>query len=287
MNRADATAARRAAAAAFGVVLALCVLLVVLLWSPVAAGPASTVPLGTALVIAAVVGTLGGGGFGWALSRRGWVPRPPAPAQSVVPVAAEDPVRKRARTSGWVAGIVTGVLISPFLFLAVALSFGALSVEAGSPGDAVLLAVLLSVLLAVPVGAGVRAALLRRPARTDPFGLADLSPPVRREAARAVARGRLTGDPPTDRAARDIALATAGNRVGLLSLAPLFWVLAVFLPQGLEHLGQEGPTFYAVFMLGLSAFFVLSVVGSLVLAVRQRNRARRFLVLFGEAEAPE
>lgn len=71
---------KSAAAVAFGVVLALCVLLVLLLMSS-AVAPQSGMPLGFTLGIAAVAGLLGGGGFGWALSRRGWVPPPPVPPQ--------------------------------------------------------------------------------------------------------------------------------------------------------------------------------------------------------------
>jgi hypothetical protein len=294
----DTTVPRLAAGAAFGLVLAVCVLLALLLWSVVAV-PGTGMSAGVALGIASGVGLVGGAGFGWALSRWGWIPQRPAPPQETVPPPGEeDPVRKRARTSGWIAGTLSGLFSGPFAFLAVALPFAALSVEGRSLSEAVLLTVLLSAVLGTLVGVGVFRSLLRRDsaARFGPGPGSPLHAPgrpspytapmaVRREAVRAITQGRLTGDPATDRAAWDVALEMVRIRVSLVALAPLFWVFVLFLPQGLEHLRQDGPTPYVALTLGMSVLLLLLTVGSLVLRIRQRKQARRFLALFEEAAA--
>lgn len=289
MNRADATAVRRAAAAAFGVVLALCVLLALLLWPPTGAARASAPFIVSALGLAAVVGLLGGGGLGWTLSKRGWVPPPLAPPREASPVpAAEDLLRERAKVSGRIAGIVSGLFLSPFVFLAIALMFGALSVEGRSLVDAVLLTVLLSAVLGTLVGVSVSRSLLRRPVRADPRGLADLPPQVRKEALLAVRRGRTTGDPAVDTAAQSIAAAFVRARVPGLRIGSLGPFLVLFLPSSLSFVERGHPLAFLGWMsLALVGLAVLGTVGETILVLRRRSRGRAFLRGVSDVEEPQ
>ena len=287
MNHTDATAPRWAAGAAFGAVFALCVLLALLVGSEVIS-PGAGMPVGAALGGAAVAGLLGGAGLGWALSRWGWVPLPPSPPQVPPVPGEEDPARRRAKISGWAAGIASGLLAGPLVLSVVALSFGALDVQGRSLFDAVLLSLFPSAALGTLVGVGVHLFLLRRgdgvpsadPGRPS-FYTAPLR--VRRQAARAIVQGRPTGNPPTDLAARDLALRMANER------GPVPFLLIVFpppflllLPGTLERIREDGFTPFVLLCLGLLACLTLAAVICCVLAVVQRKRARKFLALSEE-----
>ncbi|MEU0490860.1 hypothetical protein ABZ249_16650 [Nocardiopsis sp. NPDC006139] len=297
MSRADVVAVRWAAAAAFGVVLALCVLLALLLWSLNRTTQAGVPSAGLALGTAAMIGLLGGGCLGVAMSWAKWEPAPgrsvlrreSAPARDAYGAAFRPPAtaapsswKRAAGHIAWVGGAVLGLFSVPVLFLPLFAFWSVLpSPHANTgPAGALLSALLVSGVLGTLFGLGLWSLLDARHAPARPLSPSG-SPAVRRRAARAVRQGNPTGDPTTDLVARDIALQMVNERwpapVFLLSLLGPFLLL---LPGSTRAFQEDGFTLHSLAPVGLLVFLVLTGIACTVLVAEHRKQASRFLELF-------
>ncbi|MFL1443664.1 hypothetical protein [Nocardiopsis protaetiae] len=278
----DATAVRWAAAVAFGVVLALCVLPVLLLMSS-AAVPRTGMPLGFALGIAAVAGLLGGGGFGWALSRWGWVPHDPVPPRTPVPAPApmhpaalqvNGIAPHRPKYGAWVGGVLIGLLATPSMFFMYAIP----RIDVLGLAGSVLLSVLLGAICGVFFGLGLGFG------RRGPVSPVVTTAPTyaQQEALRAIRRERRTGDPQLDLPAWHLACHQARNRNHMSGLFYLPNLYIMLLPS-LASRSVELVPFLPVMASVLLAMVTLGGAWTFAWGIRQRNQARRFLALFEEA----
>jgi hypothetical protein len=271
-----------AAAVAFGVVLALCVLLVLLLMSS-AAVPQAGMPLGFALGIAAVAGLLGGGGFGWALSRWAWVPRSPVPPRPPVPVPAptypaalqvDGAVPHRPKYGAWIGGILIGLVsVSATFFM-----YAVPRIDVLGPAGSVLLSVLLGAVCGTFFGLGLGFG------RRGPVSPVVTTAPAyaQQEALRAIRREQRTGDPHLDLLAWHLACHQVRQRDHISGLFYLPNLYILLLPS-LAPRSVEPVPFLPVMASVLLAAATLIGIGSFAWGIRQRDRARRFLSLFEEA----